>query len=116
MQNYRNRKTVSPAKARKSAPMQLGAARQGYLDAIAGRGFLPAYETQGPKWQRAYEFGRFTGFYVARNAPRPYPWPATTALPRAIEAAMSSAWAADMPGTINRAAEENSLSEACKSY
>ena len=51
-----------------------GAARAGYLDVIAGRGFCAEWESQIGQWQRNYEAGRQWACAILACGLTPAPW------------------------------------------
>ena len=62
----------------------LGAARDGYIDAIAGQGFSSFYEQASRVYQLNYERGRIwaISFKALGDAPK---WPRNVKYPRTIE-------------------------------
>ena len=52
-----------------------GAARQGYLDGCAHRGFSPEYDAAIPQWQRNYEAGRQWAAAIKAIGVTPAEWP-----------------------------------------
>ncbi len=52
------------------------AAREGYLDRIAGREFSHHYDAAPPPWQRNYEIGRLWATGMIRCGITPPDWPA----------------------------------------
>jgi hypothetical protein len=53
------------------------AAREGYLDALAGKGFSRQYDDAPPPWQRNYEIGRLWGAGMIACGIEPPGWPDT---------------------------------------
>lgn len=67
------------------------AAREGYLDRIAGKGFSRHYDAATPPWQRNYEIGRLRATGMIRCGIEPPDWPISAVgahqQPAAIDAA-----------------------------
>lgn len=66
------------------------AAREGYLDRVAGRGFSRHYDAAPPPWQRNYEIGRLWATGMLCCHIEPPDWPETMRQqPPAINAALA---------------------------
>jgi hypothetical protein len=61
-----------------------GAARAGYLDACAGRGFAPQWEAETGQWQRNYETGRLWAMAIRAIGEAPAGWPDGARVPQAL--------------------------------
>ncbi len=86
--NYARRATVSAKQARRmNDPNITGAARDGFIDAQAGKPYRPEYETAPRQYQGNYETGRLMFFYAkqAGMSDRALNWPAQTIMPRFVE-------------------------------
>lgn len=83
MTNKRGLRSASTTQARKN-PAISDAARAGWADAVAGRGFSREYEAQSRVWQLNYETARGAVAF-ARAARMALPrWPAGVKLPQAV--------------------------------
>lgn len=58
-----------------------GAARTGYIERIAGRGFSPEYQAQTGQWQRNYEAGRQWATAILAIDLTPAEWPEGAKVP-----------------------------------
>lgn len=82
MRNYNTKSMKQP----RQRPEEMAVIRQGYLDAVAGKGFHPAYETM-PRWRQGnYEMGRLVAVELRAKPPA---WPSGTILPRWMETTAS---------------------------
>jgi hypothetical protein len=66
-----------------------GAARAGYLDGCAGRGFRAEWERQEPQWQRNYEAGRQWAAAVKAIGLEPADWPEGSRVPHPLLAQLA---------------------------
>lgn len=67
-----------------------GAARAGYLDAVAIRGHSAEYETQEDKWQRNYEIGRLWVSSMRAAGIAPPDWPEGAQRPDGFEVCLAT--------------------------
>lgn len=67
-----------------------GAARCGYLDAVAMRGHSAEYEMQEDKWQRNYEIGRLWVSSMRAAGIVPPEWPEDAVRPEGFQACLET--------------------------
>lgn len=61
-----------------------GAAREGYLDVLHGRGFSREWESQVGQWQRNYEAGRQWATAIRAVGLEPADWPLGARVPQPL--------------------------------